>query len=207
MTPTIVSFFTPDNDNGYYKHNANRLRAECEELGLQVWIKKVFFNGRPWEQVLKEKPGVILQALDHVQGPVLWIDVDGSILHKPKAIEDALEKNPLIDMMAVPKVPEKGRPFYMGCVFYNNTEGAREFLAEWREEYNKEDSEELAFGRAYTRLKGMLVLEPLSKEYMRIDGHDPITKNSVVIHRLSHGDTKREFYKRMADRTKCREKK
>lgn len=196
--PTVISFYTPDNDDGYYAMHASRMKKECADLGLETWIKKVEFNGRPWEQVLKEKPGVILEALRTTGGrSALWIDVDGSILHTPEVIMEALRKNPLIDIMAVPKMPEAGRPFYMGCVFYNNTDGARWFLQEWQKEYAKEDSEELAFGRAWNTVKGMVVLAPLPKDYMRIDGKDPIVRSTVVIHRLSKGKTKADFYTRI----------
>lgn len=196
MTPTIVSFYTPGNDENYYAINAVRLAQECEDLGLHTDIAEINFNNRPWEQVLKEKPRVILKAMNRVRKPVLWIDVDGSILQQPVFIQQLLERVPDVDFAGVVKFPEKGRPFYMGCSFWNDTDGARQFLEQWHEEYAKEESEELSFGRAFNTVKPSLKWEPLPREYMQIDGRDPITKRSVVIHRLSKGETKRAFYAR-----------
>lgn len=197
MTPVIISFFTPKNDDGYYERHAHRLRKECDGMGLRTHIVEVQFNGRPWEQVLKEKPRVILKAIKQLAKPVLWIDVDGSILHRPEWIEQLLERSPDVDFAAVPKLPDKGRPFYMGCSFWNHTEFAMAFLRRWSQEYAREDSEELSFGRAFDACKSVLKWEPLPKHYMEIDGRDPITSKSVVIHRLSKGKTKGEFYARM----------
>ena len=186
MTPTIVSFYTRGNDGDYYGQHAERLRLECEALGLRVWLKEVQLVGRPWIEMLRMKPLVILEALEAVQGPVLWIDVDGSVLKEPEGLAD-------MDFMAVPKPPNHPRPFFMGCSFWNCTAGARAFLRFWSEEYETEGSEELAFKRAFERAAGFLRWAPLPEGYMHIEGHAPTSGETVVLHRISKGPSKAEF--------------
>jgi hypothetical protein len=198
MTPTIVSFFTRGNDGDYYVRHAERLRRECAALGVPVWIKEVEWEGRPWIEMLRMKPMVILEALEVTRGPVFWIDVDGSVLRRMDLIELRLAVPQVIDFMAVQKPPEHPRPFYMGGSFWGRTPGARAFLRAWLEEYEHEGSEELAFQRAFERCKFLRWL-PLPIDYMRIEGVDRIEDSTVVVHRISKGPSKAAF---LAERRK-----
>lgn len=200
MTPTIVSFYTPGNDGGYYTRHADRMRAECAALGLECWIKEVDFSGRPWIDLLREKSAVIIDALEVLNTPVLWVDVDATILQRPKFIEQRLAESPSIDFMAVPKPPDHRRPFFMGCSFWNRTGPAIEFLRTWHEFHAIEDSEELAFQRAFEQCRASLKWAPLPAGYMALmwQQHATIMADTVVVHRASDGATKREYFARSA---------
>lgn len=195
MTPTVVSFYTRHNDGDYYGRHAERLRAECDALGLKCWLKEVHFNGRPWIDLLREKSSVILEAIRYTGGPVLWVDVDCSVLQRPAFVERELKAWGSVDFMAVPKPPGHRRPFFMGCLLFNCTGSSIALALAWGEEHAKEDSEELAFKRAFNRCTSKLCWASLPPEYMVITapGATPPT-GTVILYRESDGQSRRDYF-------------
>ena len=196
MTPTICSFYTqnPASENGsYYADHANRLREECAKLNLATYIHEQPYQGS-WISTLRLKPLVILKALDACRGPVLWLDVDGSIMRAPREGE----VHEMVDLAGVPKKQPR-RPFFMGCLYFGYTLGAIALLEKWNEIYSSEKSEELAFGKAVSwagDTKRGLITQYLPPAWMCIvQANQRPPADAVIIHRLSSSPSKAEFYR------------
>lgn len=111
MIPTIVSFYT---DNWEYPAHAERFRAECEALGVPVRLYPYPDQG-DYLANIRLKASVVLRALNELQRPILFTDVDGSVLKVPDGID------PRFDFMGIPKPEGHPRTWYMGTLFFNYT--------------------------------------------------------------------------------------
>src|SRR5690606_3078153 len=171
----IASFYTPD---PYYSQHAIRLRCECYMLGLRYEI-----NERPdaggYLANCRQKPVYLLETLERWGEPLLWIDVDGSILKQPTALDYSL------DFMARPKSKGKGRKWHVGTLFVNNTPGGHAFLRAWVDELDERTSDEAALDRLWRQGFPCSTGE-LPAEYFEISpqGAAP-SPDTVVCHRLS----------------------
>lgn len=121
MIPTIVSFFT---NNWEYPAHAERFRRECLALGLQVELYALPDTG-DWLRNLRLKPVVIQRALRELRTPILFTDVDGSVLKRPDTLD------PSMDFMAIPKPPDHPRAWYVCTLFFNYTPAGLDLASRW----------------------------------------------------------------------------
>lgn len=141
QTPTLITYADEN-----VEHYIPYLTKACDKLGypLQVYTPETAQFDRkilelPWtgKQAVKglslspQKPNVILQALDELQTPIIWLDTDAF------PIAD-LEIDWSFDC-AFTLRPNQGPSMWDGLCnagvnLYNNTEGARTFLQELIEE-------------------------------------------------------------------------
>lgn len=121
MTPTIVSFFT---DNWEYPAHAERFRAECEALGVPVKLYPYPDTG-DYLANIRLKAGVIQRALRELQTPILFTDVDGSVLKRPDTLDLTL------DFMALPKPADHPRAWYVCTLFFNFTPAGLDLADRW----------------------------------------------------------------------------
>lgn len=123
--PLIVSFYT--NDWTYADH-AKRLRAECDVLGLRHRIEERPSTG----SYLKNcciKPTYIRDCLMDEKGPVLWIDVDGSVVRPPDFFKDSPDD---YDFQAKRMDPvHRKRTWHVGTMWWNYTPAALSFIDRW----------------------------------------------------------------------------
>lgn len=77
--PVIISFFT---EKTPYEVEVQNLRASCEKFGLESSIVGVPSFGS-WELNCAYKPFFILERLETLQRPVLWVDADGVFTQAP----------------------------------------------------------------------------------------------------------------------------
>lgn len=127
---TVISFYTNTWD---YPKYAEKLREQCDNLGLLHSIKLLPDTG-DWLNNTKMKPRFILDTIEVIKGPVLWIDVDGSLLRYPKFIIDRIDK---MDFMMKLKSRGQGRTFHVGTMFFNYTEKSLNFLRDWVDQCEK----------------------------------------------------------------------
>lgn len=82
--PTIVSFFS---GALYYHEAAERLRADCDRLGLPhdiVHLEKP--EGMDWSEICRLKVPFYERMLDKHPEGIFWVDVDTRILRRPAHI-------------------------------------------------------------------------------------------------------------------------
>ncbi len=128
MTPTIISFYTP---NTGYEKEIEGLMTSCEKHDLPYSIDPIP-NFGTWEKNCCFKPKYILKKLLDLQGPILWLDADAIVFQRPTLFE-GLDVD--VALRIVNELPDD-HPSKMisGTLFFNHTPAAIEILKRWDEE-------------------------------------------------------------------------
>lgn len=121
--PTIITYYT---QNWEYARYAELMKRDCIRLGLEHYIVEKETTGS-WIKNTTMKPSFILEALEEVKRPVLWIDADGSIMHKPALLNEDYPH----DFAARPTPPNNPRQWHVGTMYFKYNERALEFLKTW----------------------------------------------------------------------------
>lgn len=119
MTPVILSYYTVDTP---YEALAARLRASCERLGLEHYLKPLPSLGS-WEANCAMKARVCRNAWQELHRPILWVDADAVIHQRPDLVLGTS-----VDF-AVHKW--KGQYFAGGTLFFNQTFPVGRLLDGW----------------------------------------------------------------------------
>jgi len=82
VTPTVVSFFTPQK---IYRDFAAELKIACDAVGLDHFVVEAEDRGS-WVANCARKGTFCLEMMHLLERPILWIDADG----KPKRSPDLL---------------------------------------------------------------------------------------------------------------------
>ena len=126
MNTLLISFYSDIEDRTYYSDHAKRLISECEELKNPYDIRHKESLGS-YQLNCLSKPQYILNMIEELNRPVLWMDIDSKI-HKPLDIFDQFEED--VDMVLATANGMlsgiKASPLYFG-----NTENAKNFIREW----------------------------------------------------------------------------
>ena len=126
MKTLLVSFYSDVEDKTYYSDNSKRLKAECLSLGIPCDIREKESLGT-YQLNCLSKPQFILDTMEELNRPVLWMDVD-SKLHKPLDIFDTFDES--VDLVVATSngmlSGMKASPLYFG-----NTDIARTFIGAW----------------------------------------------------------------------------
>lgn len=182
MYPVIVSFYTKD---WKYPQHAQRLKKECEALGLEYMIEERPSKGG-YIQNCCIKPFFILDCLKKGR-PVLWIDVDGSILQKPDFFLDHS-----FDFQAR-KMPEtRRRTWHVGTMYFNPTAKTLKFVQAWCE--NTGDmTDESSLDQTFKSKDWGLSVRNIPSEYFRVlKPNEQPSAGDVICHRLSNGQSKQQ---------------
>jgi hypothetical protein len=188
---TVASFYTP---TWRYPEHAARLRWECDRLGLPHHIAQLPDQGGYLANT-RLKPGFLRDTMLELARPLLWVDVDGSILARPDALRaDA-------DFMAHP-MPARtglGRVWNVGTLFFNSTPAALDLLTLWAEATGA-GSDEAALDVVWRSARWEGLFAPLPTSYYRIlpPGGVHIPPGTVIAHRLSTSPSKIAMKKRQA---------
>lgn len=121
--PTVITFYTPTWEYATY---AARLGQQCVDLGVPFYSKE-YKPAENWLANTRIKPRFILESLQLLKRPVLWIDADGSLYKQPTYFVG----NYPYDFAARRKQIPDGRIWHVGTMFFNYTEKALTFLAAW----------------------------------------------------------------------------
>lgn len=185
MLPTIVSFYT---NNWTYPLHAVRLKQECEQLGLDCYIKELQDSGS-WISNTRMKTGFIRDTILYLRKPILWIDVDGSILKLPIDIDQS------VDFAARKKPIGAGRVWHVGTMFFNYTAKSLELIDRWYKE-DIAGSDELALEVVWNQgWDGTWQNLPLNYFYIQKKDSE-LPDDCVIFHRLSTGESKKEFFRK-----------
>lgn len=122
---TVISFFA----GGWeYRERAQALASQCESHGVPHRIRE-----RPdlgWLRNTHQKPGFILESLDQLRTPVLWIDADGG-LYKDPVEARALAANG-VDWAGAERAGHRlPWKWHVGVMMFNDSEPARDLLRRW----------------------------------------------------------------------------
>lgn len=178
---TVVSFYTP---NWEYPAHAQRLAAECDALGVSWRIVPRPDTGT-YPGNCRHKPEVLQEARAALSGPILWVDVDASVLQRPTFHADA-------DLAAYPKPEADPRKWHVGTLWLNDTPGARDFLDVWATYLRDGASDELALHRMWEAGAWDGTWSELPEAYFQMNRHG-YDERAVIVHRLSNSDQKRAF--------------
>lgn len=186
----VCSFYTPTWE---YPAHAKRLKAECDALGVPCRIDELPDQG-DYIKNCRLKPAFLAGVMREEQRPLLWVDVDGSLLARPDALRDD------VDFMARPMPPERKRQWHVGTLFFHSTEPASVLLYAWTEALSfVSGSDERALDWLWQNdhedVFGGVRVADLPPEYFQVLGrrHMP-APNAVVVHRLSSSASKRAYH-------------
>ena len=119
--PTIISFYTTDWE---YPQHAERLKRECDHLGLSHIIREYPSSG--YLQNCQKKPYFIREVINEIKSPVLWIDVDASIYKLPDHFVN-LDADVSLKSMILPR----DRSWHVGTMWFNYTQNTLDLLDLW----------------------------------------------------------------------------
>lgn len=207
--PTIISFYTVgDNDweeegKHQFKEYADRLRQNCIDLGLDHHIVELEDTGE-WLENTRRKPRFILDTIQKLQRPILWLDCDGSIYQMP----DLFKGNVEFDLALPTNTWNKKRQWHVATIYANTTPMALNLLTTWAD-YMGDDrfdwSDELGlevilhhYTERFAELN-ILALNAKYHNYYKTLDQKP-NEETVIGHRSSMGMSKFEFNVSLRDR-------
>jgi hypothetical protein len=186
MRPLVISFFTQDWE---YPQHAKRLERECWDLGIELYIKELESTGS-YRTNCGKKPVFILDCLQEFRRPVLWLDVDASILKYPSQISN--ETQIYYDIAAVRKKPNLDH-WYVGSIWFNHTEPVLRFVSDWCD--NSDGfADDGVFQETYTAHRANLRVKELDPAIHVIKSRGAAVTGDQVcfIHRISRGSSKHQ---------------
>lgn len=127
MKPLVISFYTKDTP---YEEEVKHLVASCAEFGLECLVEGIPSSGS-WEMNCAFKPIFILQKLDLLKRPLLWVDADAMFL-RPMELLEAFSSDIGVRMYDCPD--DHRSRIVSSTVFINATEAARRVVRLWAEE-------------------------------------------------------------------------
>lgn len=182
--PLIISFYTNDWE---YPSYGDKLKKQCDDLGLDHHI--VEREGTDsYLSNCRMKPAFILECMRQFKRPLLWIDVDGGILKKPEFFVD-LD----VDFAAKKMPPNRNREWHVGTMWFNYSDNCLFFVTKWDEitNTNKHPTDESGLQECWDLYKNNITSTDIPEDYFLIKkANNSITKNTVIFHRLSTGESK-----------------
>lgn len=119
---TLISYYT---DNWAYPEYARKLKGRCRELQISYRVKHLQDTGT-WISNTRLKPQFIYETLLSKNTPILWVDVDSTLVQAPPV-------DLSYDVGAVPKRVKTEKTFFVSTIFINNTPKGIEFAKRWAE--------------------------------------------------------------------------
>ena len=191
--PTVISYYT---HTWKYPNYAKKMQVACKNLGVECHIVPMPDTG--WIDNTKKKPKFILDVLKELKRPVLWIDVDGTLYKTPDLFVGGYE----YDWAAKRKRSSSDRTWHVGTMYFAYNPRVIRFIEAWVDEADKMDgSDELALEMLWRKQEPVvteLVIDELPVEYFQmLNANQPdALRNTVIGHRASDGDSKRNYMKK-----------
>lgn len=190
--PTIVSFYTY---NWKYPNYAKKMQIDCDRLGLKHHIVSLPDTGK-WIDNTKRKPQFILDTLNELKRPVLWVDVDGTVYKRPEIFDESFD----YDWAAKKKRAGRVRVWHVGTMYFSYNDRVLAFLEEWIKEADKlkNSSDELALDILWKNQSDVVQAAKagdLPDEYFQMlnPSQPDALRHTVIGHRASEGDSKKKF--------------
>jgi len=182
---TVISFFTSD---WKYPDHAQNLVADCERLKLNHVIE-LKNSTNSYVGNCNIKPFFIKDKLQEFKQPVLWIDVDGSILKIP----NELTPLPNADIVAYENPQFPGR-FSVNVLLFSYTPNALTFLDTWCE-YAIKSIDDGAFNDAIKTYQDKIKLQilPANQTMIATSKNTHVSSDICFVNRLSGSDLKWQY--------------
>lgn len=186
--PVIVSFYTNDWDYPLY---AEQLRENCNSLGLDCYIvQKDSLND--YVKNCNMKPFFIKEMLERFKKPILWMDVDGSIVSMPVLLSDQTVKD--FDIAGNRSQRDRSR-VHVGSIWFNYSPTTLSFVDAWCEAIVKQGIDDAVFNGVWTKFVDKIKFFELPPEYFVIlpTPKSPVPADSCIVHRLSNSVLKQTY--------------
>jgi|TARA_Y100001963_G_C6761835_1_gene439889 hypothetical protein len=197
MKTQLISFYSDIEDRTYYSDHGKRLKENCDSLDIPYDIQEKESLGTYQNNCLS-KPQFLLDTLNEKQHPILWMDVD-SLIHKSLDVYDQFEGSDIDVVLTTANGMISG--IKASPLYFNNTEGARDFISMWIEQtkiikkIEKEwfDHEPL-FG-VVQKMISEINIRFVGPEYCIWPGYT--NENTVVTMGLADAESKKDVLRRM----------
>lgn len=196
MKTKVISFFSDVDDRTYYSDHAKRLKEECEKLNIPYEIESKESLG-DYQSNCLSKPQYILDKLNELQEPIIWLDVD-SYLHKSLEVYDTLGED-VDGIFATANgmlSGVKASPLYFG-----NTDNSRKILQSWIDSTTAIKEENLPifdhepFFEIVAKYSSTAQLRFVGGEYCTWPGHT--NENTIITMGLADSESKKECLREM----------
>ena len=193
---TVISFYTQDWE---YPRYAAKLAADCQRLGIDHLIEELP-SSNDYLKNCNKKPGFILNKLQKIKRPVLWMDADGTICDRLDALDDP-------DIMRYDIAGNVATwdhdKIHVGSLWFNFTQAAIDVLTKWKSHLEIADyDDDVGFNRVLDSCKDSTKIFALPQEYFLISrsltGEVPL--GTKIVHRLSTGPSKESYKQYLAGR-------
>ena len=200
--PTIISFYT---NTWKYPEYARDMKMSCDALKLESYIVERASTG-DWLGNTRMKPAFIYETIKELKRPVLWIDVDGSIMGRPTLLKAGFP----YDFAVRKTANENPRTWHVGTMYFNYTDACLYFLEEWnRRMKGSRGSDDLILDMMWKenieQIQNLRIKE-LPKEYFemlkRLDYKPSLS--TLICHRASLEDSKMAMKKRNEEKMRRR---
>jgi hypothetical protein len=75
----IVSYYCDIEGNTFYSDHAKRLKCQCDKLDIEHLILERNY-GSTWNENCRAKPAFLLEILNTLKEPFIWLDVDCEVV-------------------------------------------------------------------------------------------------------------------------------
>jgi hypothetical protein len=185
---TVVSFYTSD---WKYPEYAQSLVDDCKRLGLDFVIESKP-STNTYVGNCNLKPYFIQDKLQELKKPILWMDVDGSIITRPdQLLTTGIDK---FDMAGNRSLKNANR-IHVGSIWFNYTDTTIEFVDAWCEVIATRGIDDSVFNGLWQKFSDKIKFYELPPEYFVIldNLQAPAPKASCIVHRLSNSNLKLNY--------------
>jgi len=168
----IVCYYTPE-----YAKEAKILKETMDIVGLDTSHVQQRDSLGSWEKNCQYKAIYILEKLEELNEPVIWVDADARIMKRPRLFEDLGDT----DLAA-----HWGRWLMSGTLYLGNTDNAKALLHQWI--HVQEDPENLKWDQKVLQevidgFEGNLRTVKLPVEYcQKFDDRNHSLESAVILH-------------------------
>jgi hypothetical protein len=187
-TFTVVSFYTPD---WKYPEYAQNLVNDCKRLALDFAIESKP-STNTYVGNCNLKPYFIQDKLQELKKPILWMDVDGSIITRPDLLLTPSIAS--FDMAGNRSLTDTSR-IHVGSIWFNYTDMTMQFVNAWCEAIAARGIDDSGFNGLWQKFSDKIKFYELPPEYFVIltNPQSPVPDNSCIVHRLSNSILKLDY--------------
>ena len=127
MNIEVVSFYSDIDGTTYYSDHAKRLKNQLDQLDISNDIREKPSLGS-YQHNCHSKPQFIYDMLKEKEQPIIWLDVDSSVL-KPLDIFQPMKYN--TDIAVACSVPEKFESAKASPIYFGFNDRVMKFLSNW----------------------------------------------------------------------------
>ena len=189
----ITSFYTPD---WKYPVFAQQLSQDCKRLNLEHHIVERQ-SSDDYRKNCNIKPFFIKESLEKFKNPILWMDVDGSLVSRP----DLLFTDEILNYdIAANRTLNDASKIHVGSIWFNYTKSTMSFINDWCESVVNGGIDDGQFNSTFRKHEDNIKFYELPPNYFvilkNLDSKPP--ENSCIVHRISNSNLKKEYKQKLS---------